>query len=587
MHRRGRAQDTEDKWFEDDGPPPPPPAASTPAAGDAEDPLDAFMAGITATVAKQSTQPAAKPAPPAPSREPEEPDAIDLYYQYKETHKGYGVAYGTADEDVYAAAKAVDADLGYDSDGRPRRKKEPDALPAVDHAKAKYAPFVKRFYEPPEELRTLSAEALKEHLKELDVTVTGCQPITPVRSWQQLGLEAALLEGIARLGFATPTPIQCAALPVVLAGRDMIGLARTGSGKTVAYLLPLCVHISMQDPLPKGQGPIGLVVTPTRELAQQVYGEARKFLRLYACRVLPIFGGKDRGDQIKALKGGCDAVVCTPGRMVDMLRQRACRLAHCTFLVLDEADKLFEMGFEAQLRSIVGQVRPDRQTVMFSATFDPKLQALARDTMEEPLTVTVGRTGTANADIQQEVLVLQSHAEKWDRLMDLLPDALERGQVLIFVNQKVGCEQLAAGLCQERLFAATLHGEKAQEERDNALAAFREGTVRLLVATDVAARGLDVPAVQTVINYDAPHDTEAYIHRIGRTGRAGAVGGIAYTLLPREDARQSFACDLVRLIEQAGQPAPAPLLDWALLHPAFSQLRHRPLGGEFQGAKKS
>ena len=413
MQRRHMSTgDTDDKWFEEDEPPP-----SAPKTGDDEnDPLDAFMAGIS----QQVTQQAAEGPKPTPTVKPceEQEDAVDLYYKYKETHKSYGTMYGNTDEDVYAAAKAADQDAGYDSDGRPKRKKDVGALPPVDHSKAGYKEFPKCFYEGP--AGESESEARRAQVKALDIHVTGYQPVPPVAEWQQLGLDSPLEQGILKQGFARPTPVQCAAIPIIMSGRDMLGLSKTGSGKTAAYVIPMCVHISMQNEPAKGQGPLGVVVAPTRELAQQIYDEARKLLKVYNFKVLPIFGGKDKGDQVRVLKAGSDAVVCTPGRMVDMLKQKACRMALCTFLVLDEADKLFDMGFEAQLRSIVGQIRPDRQLVMFSATFPPKLQGLAREHMRDPLTVAVGRVGVANADIRQEAVVVRSNADKWGRLLQVL-----------------------------------------------------------------------------------------------------------------------------------------------------------------------
>ena len=269
----------------------------------------------------------------------------------------------------------------------------------------------------------------------------------PLKLFEHAGLTRELLATVKRRGYAAPTAIQAQALPVVLSGRDAIGIATTGSGKTAAYLLPFIVHAMDQPPLQKGDGPIGLVLAPTHELAEQVTMEARKFAKGDGLRAVGVWGGVGKYEQLKELKAGADIVVGTPGRLLELIRpkggQPGLSLRRVTYVVLDEADRMFSLGFEPQVRSLLGQVRPDRQTVLFSATFRPALERLARDALSEPVRVTVGEVGEANDDVTQVVEVLPNADAKWGWLVARLPHFAKAGTVLVFVSQKAQSEELA------------------------------------------------------------------------------------------------------------------------------------------------
>ncbi len=428
-------------------------------------------------------------------------------------------------------------------------------LARVDHSAISYAPFRKALYIEVPELKALSEETVDAWRKLERVKVRGKRIPRPVRRWAQCGLSDRVLNVIERAGYAAPFAVQAQSLPVIMSGRDMIGVARTGSGKTMAYTLPLLRHAADQPPLVDGDGPIGLVMVPTRELAMQVYHEVRRFSRATGLRVAAIYGGAQVKEQIGALRRGAEIVVCTPGRMIDMLvagQGRVTNLRRVTYLVLDEADRMFDMGFAPQIDRIVGNTRPDRQTLLFSATFPAQVEKLARGVLFKPVQVVVGGISVVSDSIEQHVLVVAADA-KLRRLCEVLREYRDEGQILVFVDRQEGCDALFRELLRLQTPCATLHGGMAQDDRDSTLADFRAGNVGLLVATSVAARGLDVRDLVCVINYEPPSHYEDYVHRVGRTGRAGN-SGVAYTfLLPDED---KYAPDLVRAMELAGQEPP-------------------------------
>ncbi|GLD99158.1 hypothetical protein PINS_up007876 [Pythium insidiosum] len=334
----------------------------------------------------------------------------------------------------------------------------------------------------------------------------------------------------------------------------MIGIAKTGSGKTLAFTLPMVVHVMDQRELERDDGPIAIVLSPTRELAHQIFVQAKRFLAVYGARCAAIYGGVGTWEQVQALRKGAEVVVATPGRLIGLVRKRSVKMNRVTFVVLDEADRMFEMGFEPQLRSILGQVRPDRQTLMFSATFRRRVEALARDVLCDPVKVTVGVLGQANEDITQRALVLPNDNAKWPWLMANLGRIAAEGRLLIFASSKVGCEELTKNVNARGFVACCLHGDKNQQERNEALAQFRSGACGILVATDVAARGLDIKDVKNVINYDVAKNIDTHVHRIGRTGRMGTDGfepGTAYTLVTMKESQ--FAAQLVYNMDVSGR----------------------------------
>ena len=405
-----------------------------------------------------------------------------------------------------------------------------------------------------------ASSALPRYRAELGVRASGFDVPRPLKLFEHAGLTRELLATVKRRGYAAPTAIQAQALPVVLSGRDAIGIATTGSGKTAAYLLPFIVHAMDQPPLQKGDGPIGLVLAPTHELAEQVTMEARRFAKGDGLRAVGVWGGVGKYEQLKELKAGADIVVGTPGRLLELIRPKGGQssglsLRRVTYVVLDEADRMFSLGFEPQVRSLLGQVRPDRQTVLFSATFRPALERLARDALSEPVRVTVGEVGEANDDVTQVVEVLPNADAKWGWLVARLPHFAKVGTILVFVSQKAQSEELARSLAAQTGEAVdAIHGDRTQAERQEALRAFKRGSTRLLVATDVASRGLDIPAIKTVINFDVARRAEDHTHRIGRTGRAGATDGTAYTLVTHGES--DAAVDLVRSMRSASQAPP-------------------------------
>ncbi|KAM1166510.1 hypothetical protein PS1_026104 [Malus domestica] len=556
--------------------------------GDEEvDPLDAFMEGIHEEV--RSAPPPKPKAKAEKYKDDEEEDHMESFLRAKKDvvltlasdalHAGYD-----SDEEVYAAAKAVDAGLlEYDSDDNPivldKRKIEP--IPALDHSSIDYEPFNKDFYEEKESISGMSEEDVFEYKKSLAIRTSGFDVPRPVKTFEDCGFSSQLMAAIKKQDYQKPTPIQCAALPIVLSGRDIIGIAKTGSGKTAAFVLPMIVHIMDQPELQKEEGPIGVICAPTRELAHQIYLESKKFAKSHGVRVSAVFGGMSKLDQFKELKAGCEIVVATPGRLIDMLKMKALTMQRATYIVLDEADRMFDLGFEPQIRSIVGQIRPDRQTLLFSATMPRKVEKLAREILSDPIRVTVGEVGMANEDITQVVHVIPSDDEKLPWLLEKLPGMIDEGDVLVFASKKAAVDEIKSQLAQKGFKVTALHGDKDQASRMDILQKFKSGIYHVLVATDVAARGLDIKSIKSVVNFDIAKDMDMHVHRIGRTGRAGDKDGTAYTLITQKEAR--FAGELVNSLVAAGQIVSTELMDLAMKDGRFRSKRDSRKGGGKKG----
>lgn len=532
------------------------------------DPLDAFMEGI------HEEMRAAPPPQPKEKvekfRDDEEDDPMESFLRAKKDvgltlasealHAGYD-----SDEEVYAAAKAVDAGLiDYDSDDNPLivDKKKIEPIPALDHSSIDYEPFNKDFYEEKPSILGMSDQDVVEYRKSLAIRVSGFDVPRPIKAFEDCGFSQQLMNAITKQGYEKPTPIQCQALPIVLSGRDIIGIAKTGSGKTAAFVLPMIVHVMDQPELAKEEGPIGVICAPTRELAHQIYLETKKFAKSHGIRVSAVYGGMSKLDQFKELKSGCEIVVATPGRLIDMLKMKALTMSRATYLVLDEADRMFDLGFEPQIRSIVGQIRPDRQTLLFSATMPRKVEKLAREILSDPIRVTVGEVGMANEDITQLVHVIPSDSEKLPWLLEKLPGLIDDGDVLLFASKKATVDEIESQLAQRGFKVAALHGDKDQASRMDILQKFKSGVYHVLIATDVAARGLDIKSIKSVVNFDIAKDMDMHVHRIGRTGRAGDKDGTAYTLITQKEAR--FAGELVNSLIAAGQNVSIELMDLAM-----------------------
>ncbi|KAH9742310.1 DEAD-box ATP-dependent RNA helicase 46 [Citrus sinensis] len=360
-------------------------------------------------------------------------------------------------------------------------------------------------------------------------------------------------------GFSSPTPIQAQSWPIALQSRDIVAIAKTGSGKTLGYLLPGFIHLKRCRNDPR-LGPTVLVLSPTRELATQIQDEAVKFGKSSRISCTCLYGGAPKGPQLKDIDRGVDIVVATPGRLNDILEMRRISLNQVSYLVLDEADRMLDMGFEPQIRKIVKEVPARRQTLMYTATWPREVRKIAADLLVNPVQVNIGNVDelAANKAITQHIEVL-APMEKHRRLEQILRSQEPGSKIIVFCSTKKMCDQLARNLTRP-FGAAAIHGDKSQSERDYVLNQFRAGRSPVLVATDVAARGLDIKDIRVVVNYDFPTGVEDYVHRIGRTGRAGATG-VAYTFFGDQDSR--YASDLIKLLEGAKQQVPRELRDMA------------------------
>ena len=367
-------------------------------------------------------------------------------------------------------------------------------------------------------------------------------------SFADLSLSASLIRALADEGYTTPTPIQAKAIPSAVAGRDLLGCAQTGTGKTAAFALPVLNRLeSMGAP---SRNPRALILSPTRELATQIADSLRAYGRHLPLRTEVVFGGVSQYHQERALRRGCDILVATPGRLIDLMEQGVLTLKDVRILVLDEADRMLDMGFIQPIRRIAKSVPAARQTLLFSATMPKEVAHLAESLLRDPVRVAVAPVASAAPKIEQRIVRCEREA-KQGTLHALLRDASVT-RTLVFTRTKHGADKVVRRLEGAGISAAAIHGNKAQNQRQRALDAFRSGAVRVLVATDVASRGIDVDGVSHVINFDVPVEPEAYVHRIGRTGRAGATG-ISITLCGRDES------SLMRQIEKLIGTRPAEM----------------------------
>ncbi|KAJ0075395.1 hypothetical protein Patl1_33487 [Pistacia atlantica] len=455
-------------------------------------------------------------------------------YRDRRSDSGFGGSSGYG-----SSVRSSSSKREYDS-AEPPRKLDLDGL----------TPFEKNFYVESPSVAAMSERDVEEYRKQREITIEGRDVPKPVKSFRDVGFPDYVMQEITKAGFVEPTAIQSQGWPMALKGRDLIGIAETGSGKTIAYLLPAIVHVNAQPFLAPGDGPIVLVLAPTRELAVQIQQEATKFGASSRIKSTCIYGGVPKGPQVRDLQKGVEIVIATPGRLIDMLESHNTNLRRVTYLVLDEADRMLDMGFEPQIRKIVSQIRPDRQTLYWSATWPKEVEQLARQFLYNPYKVIIGSQDLkANHAIRQHVDIV-SENQKYNKLVKLLEDIMDGSRILIFMDTKKGCDQITRQLRMDGWPALSIHGDKSQAERDWVLSEFKAGKSPIMTATDVAARGLDVKDVKYVINYDFPGSLEDYVHRIGRTGRAGAKG-TAYTFFTAANAR--FAKELITILEEAGQ----------------------------------
>jgi len=356
----------------------------------------------------------------------------------------------------------------------------------------------------------------------------------------KLGLSPAVLEGVRAAGYITPTPIQLRGIPLVLSGRDIIGSAQTGTGKTAAFALPILTKLDQHAP-----GPRALILEPTRELAAQVETAFRDYARFTNLKVSVVYGGVGYGKQMDELKAGTDVLCATPGRLLDHMERGTVHLDKVQFLVLDEADRMLDMGFLPDVRRIVERCPRQRHTALFSATIPPQIETLIQWAMNKPETIEIGARRTP-AETVKHVIYPVADSQKIDLVLELMK-RVNYNSVLVFCRTKHGADRVAGLLKRNNHAVAVLHSNRTQKEREQALQGFRDGRFEILVATDIAARGLDIADVSHVINYDVPQHPEDYIHRIGRTGRAEASGD-AFTIMTAEDAGHVFAIE--RFISQ-------------------------------------
>nr|WP_184040252.1 DEAD/DEAH box helicase [Chitinivorax tropicus] len=341
-------------------------------------------------------------------------------------------------------------------------------------------------------------------------------------TFASLGLAEPLLRAVAETGYTVPTPIQAKAIPQVLQGGDLLAAAQTGTGKTAGFTLPMLHRLLSMGKPARPQHPRALVLTPTRELAAQVEESVRTYGKFVKLRSMTVFGGVGVNPQVKALRGSVDILVATPGRLLDLIGMQAVKLDEIDILVLDEADRMLDMGFIRDIRKILALLPVKRQNLLFSATFSDDIKALADSLLNNPVLVEVARRNTTNELVSQAV-----HLVDRDKKRELLTHLIREGQwqqVLVFTRTKHGANRLAEKLTQDGIEAAAIHGNKSQGARTKALAGFKDGSVAVLVATDIAARGLDIDQLPHVVNFELPNVPEDYVHRIGRTGRAGCQG---------------------------------------------------------------
>jgi ATP-dependent RNA helicase RhlE len=385
-----------------------------------------------------------------------------------------------------------------------------------------------------------------------------------------LGLPPAIVKGVRAVGYTEPTPIQSRAIPVVLQGRDMIGAAQTGTGKTAAFVLPILARLAARAPNLRA-----LVLTPTRELAAQVETNARDYARFTDLRVGVVYGGVPLPPQIRILKQeGVDLLVATPGRLLDLHDRLALRLDYVEILVLDEADRMVDMGFAPDLRRILRLLPTKRQTLMFSATMPPELNRVAKEALVDPARVDLAPPSRPAAGITQAVYPVPKHL-KTD-LLDRMLSGSEVGSVIVFARTKHGADRLGRSLQRRGHSVASLHGNRTQSQRERALEDLRRGRVQVLVATDIASRGIDVEGITHVINYDVPHTPEDYVHRIGRTGRVDASGD-AFTLMSNEEQKQFTAIE--RFLGRAVPRVTLPDFDYKARSSEPAGGREREHGG--------
>lgn len=444
---------------------------------------------------------------------------------------------GTLDEDDYVQ--------------RQKRNAERKELKPVDHSKIHYNEFRKSFYIESSEIARMDEEEVRVMRKELGkINIRGLNCPKPVKNWYQCGLSDRILQIIEFMNFKHLFAIQAQAIPAIMSGRDVIAIAETGSGKTLAFVLPMLRHVLDQPLVNDGEGPIALILAPTRELANQIYNDIKVFTKHLQIRAVCIYGGANVSGQLSDLKKGSEIVVCTPGRMIDVLTTsngKITNLSRVTYVVLDEADRMLDLGFGPQISKILNNIRPDRQIIMTSATFPQIIANLAKKALNNPIEIVVGNRGQTCKNIHQIIEVIEE-SKKLPRLFEILVEYSNLGSVLIFVDSQEQADTLFKELFTANYKVLVLHGGQDQMDREFFISDFKKGVRNIMVATSILARGLDIKSIILVVNYSCPNHTEDYVHRIGRTGRAGNKG-TSITFITPDESR--YAGEIIKAIRQS------------------------------------
>ncbi|CAO3665858.1 unnamed protein product [Umbelopsis vinacea] len=504
-------------------------------------------------VPEPTTQPESDSEDNAPVAGPKA--SISLLEQSAEVRKQLGLQEKTEEQKRLEEERKIE-------EAQARHK----ALVSVQEAATgmQYTEPMKTSWTPPKHIRDQPEENFESIRKKFHILLEGNDPVPPIKHFQDMRFPKPILDYLRDKGIHKPTPIQIQGLPVALSGRDMIGIAFTGSGKTLAFSLPLlmlALEAELKLPLVQGEGPIGMIICPSRELARQTYETLCAMSDYLAkggfprLRALLCMGGIDMREQQQAFSNGIHMVVATPGRLQDMLKKQKFNLDSCKYLCMDEADRMIDMGFEEDVRNIMSYFKSQRQTLLFSATMPKKIQDFAMSALVQPLVVNVGRAGAANLDVIQEVEYVKQEA----KIVYLL-ECLQKTPppVLIFAENKNDVDDIHEYLLLKGVEAVAIHGSKTQEEREFAIRSFKSYKKDVLVATDVASKGLDFAEIQHVINFDMPKEIEDYVHRIGRTGRSGKTG-IATTFI-NQNCSEQIRLDLKHLLREAKQRVP-PFLE--------------------------
>ncbi|XP_071807654.1 probable ATP-dependent RNA helicase DDX43 [Asterias amurensis] len=428
-----------------------------------------------------------------------------------------------------------------------------------------YPKLTKDFYIESPAIRNMSESEAQEIREIMGVTITddckdNSRPVPkPVRTFEEAFQDyPEILREIRKQKFTKPSVIQSQGWPVALKGHDLIGIAQTGSGKTLAFLLPALIHTDLQEtPREQRGGPNVLVLSPTRELALQIKEEVSKY-SYKGIKSVCIYGGGSRKDQINIVQKGVEIVIATPGRLNDLIMNGIIDVKSVTFLILDEADRMLDMGFEPQIMKILLDVRPDRQTIMTSATWPDGVQRLARKYMKDPFHVNVGSLDLSACHSVTQLIEVIDEEYKKERLIEFIECLREDEKLLVFVGRKSTADEMSSEMSLLNISVQCIHGGREQFDREQALSDFKEGIVRILIATDVASRGLDIKDITHVLNYDCPSHIEEYVHRVGRTGRAGRTG-TSLTLMTRRDWR--WAAEIMHIMNEAGQEIPEDLIE--------------------------